>query len=169
METIESHRLYRSGDILSLDISPPPAQQFFNCAPKKVSLASSLDERLVKFRAKWVPLLQELSTKKFEAFIEISKNGLLHIHAILTVDDPMQLAHQIGLLKYMYDVNTKIDTIADLEIRSAYIRKDYDITKCRITPRTNVDAFTVFTRHLDGPSDKTDMASSPSRGGSSSV
>lgn len=135
---ITNHKLYTRGQVLAITISPGPANQFLQ--------GTTYDIRKELFIDAWEQtFIDKLIGCKYKLWLEISKNGLLHWHGVLTVLKPQLTAHSIALLKYtLKDVNVDVDTIDDLDYWIAYCSKDHSIMKTVIAgplKRTNINDF----------------------------
>lgn len=146
-KTIEDHKLFCKGNLLSITINPNIANQYFN-SKQVISNKSFPDGVVVNaktktftsrkhlFRKYWLKKFLLLATEGgsnfYYFFLEISKNGLLHWHGTVQVEDPDELAHWIGAIKYIDKNNIDVDSIDDEAKWFKYCAKDYSINKCYI-------------------------------------
>lgn len=131
--------MFSKGEVVAVTISPPIQMQHFSKPKKGISLMSSYAERKLNFIREWHPLLKDLSLTDYTAYLELSRNGLLHWHAKFTIRDPQVFQHQMGLFKYMYDINIKVDTLNDPQDWETYITKDTKTMKVILTPRSKLN------------------------------
>jgi len=127
-------KLYRSGDVLSITISPAPHRQYLKERYKE--RRNMMDTEWVKIFYEWYRLC---GIKQIQLWREISWNGLLHYHGVVTIDDPREFATIIGELKYptrgASDVSIDIDTINSMDIWLDYCVKDKEVMgDCLIIP-----------------------------------
>ncbi len=117
-KTLETHKMYRNGDTLSITINP--SQQNFTC--------NNLNNRLLKFTTYWSGKLEACPASEFEFDLEMSKTGRLHWHGYVIVNDSLELGHWIGKLKELKN-NIDLDTVGIIKTWKKYIRKDNEIFK----------------------------------------
>ena len=135
---IANHKMFAKGEVVAVTISPPIPKQHFSKPRTGMSLKSCYAERKLNFIREWHPLFRELSLTDYTMYLEISRNGLLHWHGTFTIRDPQVFQHQMGLFKYLYDINIKVDTLNDPEDWKTYVTKDTKIMSVVLTPSTKL-------------------------------
>lgn len=115
---IDSHKLYENGEYLLCDISPSDEYQYWN----KVFTDTRLNHVHSTFQCNINVISSYCS--EFEYVIEISKEGRIHYHMNLKVNNITSLVGYIGHMRYKYGIQIKLDRIKDIEYRELYIRKD---------------------------------------------
>lgn len=115
---IESHKLYDNGEYLLCDISPSDEYQYWS----KVFTNTRLNHVHSTFQCN----INVISSycEEFEYAIEISKEGRIHYHMNLKVNNITSLVGYIGHMRYKYGIQIKLDRIKDIEYRRMYIKKD---------------------------------------------
>lgn len=117
-EIIESHRLYPRGSRLLCDISPcDEFQYWYKCFThtRKSYVHSTFQDDI---------RIIEQYCSDFEYCMETSKEGRIHYHMNMTVEQPAELVGYVGYMRRAYASQIKIDTIKDEELRKRYLKKD---------------------------------------------
>lgn len=141
--TRESHKMYRTNEILKLDISPHPIGQ----VPQKHSRKHpNVDfvppcnpyQRMVDFYNEWLYILQNYAKgiTSYRFYVETGFYGKLHLHGTVKVSDPIKLSNFMFYLKYVNKVECKLERFDDPTIRKQYQTKDTDIIQLVITPKS---------------------------------
>ena len=133
--TKQTHKLYRTGDILSITVSPSDLFQFAvrDNDRKTEKRMQSYTARSEQFIAYWKSIFRGWIytnlISEYEMYMEISKKGRLHWHGIIVIKKPHEFAHTMYYYNYFSPTEAfiDVDTIDDLKLWTEYCTKDYDI------------------------------------------
>jgi len=133
-KTIETHKMVRKNDVVSITITASiPLQHFYDQSIKS-SRIQPYSQRKENFIKEWRTIFKgwylDNSLIEYKFWLEISKSGLLHWHGYGKVNDPEKFNHTLGYYKYVQKkVNIDVDTIDDIEKWISYCSKDNSIMK----------------------------------------
>ncbi len=134
-----THKMRAVNDLVSVTISPPPPEQQLKLI-RKSGIFPDYKTRKETFVEEWSNIFKHWpGIKAYEFYLEISKNGLLHWHGSVRIEDPQLFNHGLACLKYMYTKAPAIDvdTVNDPAKWREYIKKDHPTMRTKITSRNN--------------------------------
>lgn len=128
VDNIGVHKLWTVGTALSVTLNPSDYYQSFRgkndgtSPPRGQGRFEEVFKFFDKIIHKWLAKFNAI--KEYRFYPEISKTGRIHLHGYMIVNDPIQLAVNIGFIKNRSYINLDLDTVDAVDDWHKYITKD---------------------------------------------
>lgn len=131
-EYIESHSMWKKGQVLLFDINPSDNHQYWmhkvlHQNGRTLNEPCPVHKRILKFEKYWTHLLKDIKgISVFKINLEISHEGRIHLHTMLTLKEPFKFCSWFGSFKFQHQRKFmyKLDTVSDIKFRRKYMEKD---------------------------------------------